>query len=420
MDLLVIALVIGFSLIGSSLGLFTGLVPGIHVNTLASLMLIAYPVLDSALEGSLPDGYTAIMICSLIMSASVVHSFVDFVPSVFIGAPDAEDAISILPGHRLLLAGKGMVAVRSAAVGSLIGCSSAILLAVPLQFAMSNGAADLLDPLTRYVILAVMGVLLWNEFRKGAIVLGIACMILSGLLGLAVMRLPIPCTGIVGIEGTLLMPMLTGLFGLPVLLESSEEGKVPKQCDDGMDPVGMVPGLKGVFMGTIAGWFPGITSTVGATVSSTMMPDRTPERFISTVASIGTVTTVLSLVTLSVSGGGRSGTVIVIGDILGDSISGFMSESFMLLLLSASMAAAIGYRLTIMSGSMATGLLSRIDQRLLNRLVICILVAMVVLTTGPWGVVILAGALLIGFVPVSCNMGKTSLCGCLLLPVVLM
>jgi len=417
MDPFLISICLVLSLAGCSLGLMTGLVPGIHVNTLASVLLILYPAIEVGLSQMVPPEYTAIGICCAIMSASVVHSFVDFVPSVFIGAPDGEDALSVLPGHRLLLAGEGMRAVRSAAVGSLIGCSAAIVLAIPVQYVMMSGLSDALEGYTKMVLLIVTFILIMNERRH--LLSAILSFLLSGALGYAVMNLPIPASGLFG-EGTLLMPMLTGLFGLPVLLESDGGHPIPRQTDDGKDHVGIVPGLKGVLMGAVAGWFPGITSTVGATVSATVMPERSPERFISTVASIGTVTTILSLVTLSVSGGGRSGTVIVIGDILGSSISGFATDPFILLLMASALASLIGYRLTIMAGKLFTVMLTRIDQLLLNRCVIVFLIVMVIATTGLWGIVILICALMIGFIPVAEGMGKTTLCGCLILPVMTM
>lgn len=419
MDPTLILIVAVFSLIGCTMGLFSGLVPGIHVNTLATILLISLPPLQETLSGIISSEYVPVAICSTIMSASVVHSYVDFVPSVYIGAPDAEDAISVLPGHRLLLAGEGMRAVRAAAIGSLIGCSSAVLLAIPLQAVMSMGGSDLFNGMTKSVLIFVSGILLLNEWRKGHAFYGTAAFVLSGTLGYAVMELPIPYTGLLG-EGTLLMPMLTGLFGLPVMLEADTGGRIPAQKDAGKDPVGVIPGLKGVIMGTIAGWFPGITSTVGATVSATLMPDRTPERFISTVASIGTVTTVLSLVTLSVTGGGRSGTVIVIGTILGDSIGGFASEPLVMMLVSAAIASLVGYHLTIMSGRAMTSFLERMDMTRINKLVIAFLVGMTTLSTGFWGLVVLGVALAIGFIPVSNDMGKTVLCGCLILPSLIM
>jgi len=371
------------------------------------------------MTGVIDEEFIPISVCCTIMSASVVHSFLDFVPSVFVGAPDGEDAISVLPGHRLLLKGNGMMAVRSAAIGSLIGCSAAILLAIPLQLLMLNGLADDLNGYTKYVLIAVSFLLLWNEFKRHNIIFGTIAFVLSGILGWIVMKLPIPIDSVLD-GGTLLMPMLSGLFGLPAMLTASKGSPFPKQVDKVKDPVGSIPGLKGVIMGTVAGWFPGITSTVGATISTTVMPDRSPERFISTVASIGTVTAVLSLVTLSVSGGGRSGTVIVIGQILGDSISGPVTIAFRMMLLAAAIGSLLGYMLTIQAGKMASRALSGKDPSTLNKLIIALIVAIVLLTTGPWGLYILILATLIGFIPVSNDTGKTVLCGCLILPVLFM
>ena len=418
MDPAIVSFVIIASIIGASLGTFTGLMPGIHVNTLASIMLVSYPVMESALSGLVDQEYVSILVCCCIMSASVVHSFVDFVPSVFIGAPDAEDAVSILPGHRMVLQGRGMAAVRSAAIGSLVGCSVAIVLSIPLQYVMLNGAEEVMDRLTPLVLIVASSILVLNEGKKGNLVWGAVCFVLSGAIGMMCMFMPIPSNGILG-EGTLMFPMLTGLFGIPVLVEAASGNGIPPQKDDEHDPVGMVPGIKGVVTGCIAGWFPGITSTVGASMSACFMPENRPERFISTVASIGTVTSVLSLVTLSVSGSGRSGSAIVIGEIMGDGLMGFMSEGFLMLLMTTAAASVLGYGLTVWSGRMMSSLVSRIDERMMNRAVIVLLLALVVATTGFSGLLILAGAIAVGFIPNACGTGRTVLCGCLILPVLL-
>ena len=418
MDPAIVSFVIISSIIGASLGTFTGLVPGIHVNTLASIMLVSYPAMESALSGLVDPEYVSAVVCCCIMSASVVHSFIDFVPSVFIGAPDAEDAVSILPGHRMVLQGRGMAAVRAAAIGSLVGCSVAIVLSVPLQYVMLNGAEEVMDRLTPLVLIVASSILILNEGRKGNMMWGVACFILSGAIGSMCMFMPIPAKGILG-EGTLMFPMLTGLFGIPVLVEAAAGKGIPEQRDDEPDPVGLMPGIKGVVTGCIAGWFPGITSTVGASMSACFMPENRPERFISTVASVGTVTSVLSLVTLSVSGSGRSGSAIVIGEILGDGLNGFMSEGFLMLLLATATASVLGYGLTIWSGRMMSSLVTRIDERMLNKTVIILLLILTVATTGLPGLLVLAGAMAVGFIPNACGTGRTVLCGCLILPVML-
>ena len=114
MDPGLILICVALSFAGSCMGAFSGIVPGIHVNTLASVLLAAYPAIESVLEPAAGAYGASVAVCCCIMSASVVHSFLDFVPSVFIGAPDSEDCISVLPGHRLLLQGRGMEAVRAA------------------------------------------------------------------------------------------------------------------------------------------------------------------------------------------------------------------------------------------------------------------------------------------------------------------
>ncbi len=407
-------------MVGACMGLFSGIVPGIHVNTLASMMLAFYPSIESAISGIVTAESVPLAVCCCIMSASVVHSFVDFVPSVFIGAPDSEDAISVLPGHRLMLSGRGMSAVRSAAIGSIIGASAAILLSIPLQFILIRGAESQLDRLTPLVLIVVSAILILGERRPSGMLWGLVAFIVSGALGLICMALPIPSDGMLG-KGTLLFPMLTGLFGIPVLLDSSGIGASAKrQTDCIRDPVGILPGIKGVVMGCIAGWFPGITSTVGASVSASIFPEDGPERFISMVASIGTVTSVLSLVTLSVSGSGRSGTAIVIGEILGDSLGGFASEPFMVLLASTAMASVMGYGLTIASGRAMSHAVGRIDSGKLSRTVLILLLALTIALTGPFGLLVLGCSAVVGFLPQSFGICRTVLCGCLILPALIL
>ncbi len=416
MDPSVLLFCMAMSLAGCALGTFTGLVPGIHVNTLAALMLTAYPVLGSIVPYG--EDVTAMAVCCCIMAASVVHSFVDFIPSVFIGAPDAEDAVSIMPGHRLLLEGRGMEAVRAAAIGSLIGCSAAIVLSVPLQWVFLQGMGGYLEVMTPLVLMAAMATVILGEHGMRDIPIRAVIFLISGALGLGCMTLVIPMDGMFG-EGNIMMPLLTGLFGIPVMLESASGAKVPVQRDMVKDPVGMLPGLKGVLMGTVAGWFPGITSTVGASMSAIVFREDRPAGFISTVASIGTVTSVLSLMTLSVSGNGRSGTAIVIGEIIGPSIGGFASGPFMVLLLATAVASAVGYIVTISCGRAFTKIVHRMEPDGLGRIVLVLLVILTLVLTGPTGLFILFCSTVIGMLPGMFGTGRTVLCGCLILPVLL-
>ena len=414
----IVLLILYMTIIGAAIGTFSGLVPGIHVNTLAAMMLAGYPFLVDLFSPFIPSDLLPLCVASCIMSASIVHSFVDYVPSVFIGAPDPDDIMSALPGHRLLLEGRGMAAVRSAAIGSCVGSCVSIAIAIPLQLILISGLSDYLDSITAVVLISVILLMIFHEKEPRRMAWCTAIIILSGLLGLACMDLDIPSSGLLD-EGTLLFPMLTGLFGMPALLESLRNPRIEEQKDDERYPVGPIPGIKGVLTGALTGWFPGITSTTGAILSDSVTPERTPEGFIAMTASIGTSASIIMLVTMSITGHGRSGTMIIIGDILGDSIMGPMNGFFIVLLLTAAIAAFLGYHSTIICGKLMSKIINNIDTLLLNKLCILLILALVFLITGPYGLMILFISTLMGFLPVRLGISRVYLTGCLLIPALL-
>lgn len=95
------------------LGTISGLVPGVHSNTVAGFLAGASgPLL--VLFG--PEGLAAAIVATM-----VTHTFLDAVPSTFLGVPDPDTVLSVLPAHRLCLAGHGEEAVRVSALGSVAG-----------------------------------------------------------------------------------------------------------------------------------------------------------------------------------------------------------------------------------------------------------------------------------------------------------
>ncbi len=411
----ILLMVVLASVIGAAIGTFTGLVPGIHVNTAAAIMLGAYPLLAETFAPMCDySGLDCtVLVSACILSASAVHSFVDFVPSVFIGVPDGDEVLSVLPGHRLLLVGKGMTAVRAAAIGSIVGSMSALMLSVPLQWLMLNGGSGFIDHFTVGVILLTLAVIVICS-RCPAVSLGLV--LLSGFMGYAVNNWDIPCYGVLG-GSTLLFPLLTGLFGLPPLLESSGGRTDIPQTDDGTDPVGPMPGLKGVATGLIAGWFPGITATAGAALMSAFSQEKDPARFISMTASIGTVTSVFSVVTLSVSGSGRSGTCMAVKEIIGDSLEGFCSEAFMIILIAMAFASCIGYAATIGCGRLMVNVSDRIPEGILNDAVLVLIIVLALILTGPFGLAVLVISAAVGMIPPRIGVSRICLTGCLMVPV---
>jgi putative membrane protein len=412
-------LVVLMSLAGASVGMFSGLVPGIHVNTLASIMLIFYPSIGMFISLFADPQYAPILLSSCIVSASVVHSFVSYVPSVFTGVPDQDNVMSMLPGHRLLLEGKGMVAIRASAIGSVIGAMSAVAVAIPLQYLMMNGLNDYLRSITAAVLMiaVIAMVLSENDPKKW----GHAALLImiSGIMGCICMFMPVPFSGLI-FDGDLLLPLLTGLFGVPVLITTPNNIEIPEQTDDEQYPVTVSSGLKGVLTGSIVGWFPGITATAGAAFTRIFVREDRPERFIALVSSISTAAAVFALITLSVSGKGRTGTMLVVREILGDCMTGVGNWIFMLMLLSVAVASLIGYVAMIRSGKWMAGFISKVNVKKMNMAILAVMAVLVMLTTGVWGIAILTISSIIGMIPLSAGTGRVHLSGCLLIPVILM
>lgn len=168
-------------LAGTGLGCLTGLVPGLHPNTLAAL-LAAAPLLGA--------GPGAV----LLVSAAVAHTFLNVVPALVLGVPDPDVALSMLPGHDLVRRGEGEDAVLHSAAGSLAGLVLA-LAAVPLIPLLHAGAGALLAGLA-------------GTAAPGGAVLGSGATAWTGVG-------PWPAV------------LLVGLSALTCLLVAQEPGRVP-------------------------------------------------------------------------------------------------------------------------------------------------------------------------------------------------
>jgi len=113
--------ILALAILGCLLGIMTGLAPGVHVNTVAVVGLSVFPHLSIS-----PIQFAVVMV-----AMTVTHSFLDFIPAIFLGAPEEATALSVLPAHRLLLQGKALDAVKLTALGSLLGLGFALLLMAP-------------------------------------------------------------------------------------------------------------------------------------------------------------------------------------------------------------------------------------------------------------------------------------------------
>ena len=90
------------SFFGIVCGFFSGLIPGIHVNTICAILL---SVFVSSFTIS-PE-----LIIVFIASLAVTHTFFDVLPGLFLGIP-GDSTFALLPGHDLVKKGYGSLAIK--------------------------------------------------------------------------------------------------------------------------------------------------------------------------------------------------------------------------------------------------------------------------------------------------------------------
>ena len=83
-----LALILMFCLLGVTVGIATGLLPGLHVNNIALILLSVSSSIvafcSPLFEYGISEQFILILIAGFIISVSVSHTFHDCIPTTFI------------------------------------------------------------------------------------------------------------------------------------------------------------------------------------------------------------------------------------------------------------------------------------------------------------------------------------------------
>ncbi len=139
-------------LIGTFLGILAGFTPGLHSNTFA-VLLVSSDVLF--------DYFEPRELVLMIIASAVAYTVADILPTTFLGVPDEETAIGLLPAHSMVLEGRGIEAVSISTVSSLVSAIISLPLLVTV-LAMSNHYLTL-KMLTPAVLVMVAAFLIMSE-----------------------------------------------------------------------------------------------------------------------------------------------------------------------------------------------------------------------------------------------------------------
>jgi putative membrane protein len=384
-------------IVGILFGIITGLIPGIHINLISIFVL--------SLSIQLLQIVSPVTLAVFIVAMAITHTFLDTIPSVFLGAPDESTILSVLPGHKYLLDGRGFEAIVLTLVGSILALFLAIIFS-PIIFIVIKNIYPFLNKYMA-IILVVASIFLILKERKSKIWAAII-FFLSGILGIVVLNLP-------NLENPL-FPLLSGLFGTSALIVSLENKvKIPNQLIT--FPVLNIRDLiktisSGFLAGSMCSFLPGLGPAQAAIIGSSFYKKIKQNYFLILIGSLNTMNMVISFLAVYAIGKARNGAVITIFKILGE-----VTLSHVLLFFFVSLIVGIvAIFLTLFITKLFSKLFSKINYEKLVISVILLISIMVFILSGQFiGLFVLLISTFMGILPIKLGIGRNHLMGCLLL-----
>jgi len=423
---------------GALVGCATGLLPGLHVNTLSVLLVAAAPAAIAAAPavGVAPEA-APLVLGAAILAITVSHTFVNVVPGTFLGAPDETTALSILPSHRLLLRGQGYRAVALNAYGSFFALALSLVLFVPLHWLLAGPPQvwDWIRGSLLPLLVLLVAFLVWREpaelgprtmspaaRRHFARLAALALFLAAGVYGLVSFRLRYDA--LLPFPPSPLLPMLGGLFGAATLLEAlAQPSRLPHQFlrlqEGSLDPVGAGAALgAGVVAGAGMSLLPGLTNAT-ATAAATALRQGNDEETLVTLGAVNTANAVFNLLVLQAFGQARSGAVVALAGLVPlDPWRGPMPAQLLWFLFVALAAGLWSLAATLALGRWAARRVHRVPYHPLVRGVLVYVALVVVLFTGWTGAAVFVVGAALGLLTVRVGLQRTHLTGVLLVAVI--
>ena len=373
---------LGELLTGVAAGTISGILPGIHVNTLGTF-LAGMGVRDNL----------------LLFSMGLTHTFLDVIPSAFLGVPDEGTALGILPAHRLVLRGRAMEVVRIALWASFM----AVLMALPLVPLYLKLAPHYRWRFGRIAVVFLFLLLVLTEsgWRKAYAVL---VFILAGALGIYAFRLPLERP---------YYHLFTGLFGVPVLLGAifGDGGRISPGSGEVLIERKRFLGFSflGTVLGMVASLIPAFTASQAALIGSFLSRDE--RSFLTVVFSVNTSTFLFSFLNFLGTGRVRNGIVALMSPLPERAYTFYLFAALFISL------AVLLYGEPL--ARLLLGLVSRVPYRLLNASVLLALIMLSLLFDGSVGLLVLSGAAMVGSLAIVLGVKRTNCMGVLMLPIII-
>jgi putative membrane protein len=342
---------------------------------------------------------------------AITHTFLDVLPAIFLGAPDADTALGVLPGHKLLLKGMGYEAVKLTVIGSLFSLIIALFL-FPLFIIIVPNVYETLQPFIGLILAGVVFYMIFVEKGIDKKFWALAVFLMAGILGIIDLTMP-------NLKQPL-FPMLSGLFGVSMLVVSlSNKTEIPKQRITDSIKIPKFENIRalvaGTFSGSIVSFFPGMGPAQAAILASQLAGRLGTYTFLILIGGINTVNMAVSLVSLYTINKARNGAVLAIREIM----TAIDLNTLILFLAAILFAGGIAVFLALFLAKIFIKFIVKVNYSMMCISVILLIVVMVFYFSSWIGLLILTVATAIGIIPNVVNVKRSHSMGCLMLPVIL-
>ena len=443
--MLELGLIVLFCFLGFSVGIATGLLPGLHVNNIALILLSLSGTIVAACSPlcayGISEQFILLLIAGFIVATSVSHTFHDALPTTFIGAPEEDTALSVLPAHNLLLKGKGYEAIAFSALGSYGAIVVCLFLLYPIRFLIGEPLMlySTLQGVMAAVLIAISLLMIATEknkihdFGSYGILPAVVGMLfatfvffLSGIFGLVILDFSLNSP--IGLPAPVLFPALSGLFGTPTLIDSLRTKPViPKQKIEKLKlnikekKSSIVSAITGSLAGILVSIIPGITSATGTILAMNARKESDQRQTIVTLSAVNTASSFSVILVLFIILRPRSGAALAVNELIAveEWTSLMIPTNLIYLLIVLLLAGSLSYFSTLKVGKIFAKRFANVPYSLLISLTIAMIAILVFIFTGIMGILILMIATFIGLLPVFWGVRRSHCMGVLLIPVIL-
>lgn len=400
--------------IGILIGTTTGMIPGIHVNTAGAILFASSTFLLTFLS---PE-----FLCVLMVSMSIAHALIEFVPSMLLGVPEEGTATSILPGHRMVLQGRSKEVIRIVSVGGF-GAIIVTILMLPVFAVILPILHDVSKPFTWMILLFASIYLTYSlTSSRRDFLWSLLLFVLSGILGWITFQTPIS-------SGVSLMCTFSGLFGISTILFSlNESSTIPHQnpfyeleLDFNKYKSIFAGGITGAILGFLPGFGPAQGTVIAQAASGASdNDDDDTVNFLLATSGLNVSDCLFSLIAIYIIGNPRSGIAVYMSYLISE-----MNLNHLVIFIFASLiAVSVSLVLALKLGDSFSRLMSRVDYKKLSIgviiLQIVILYIFIFYYQAPIGYMTLAliTSTAMGMLPHFLGVGKSHLMGVLIIPAI--